>query len=73
MTDDETIFDVREIPCQIKHPQIMQRFFGLPVGAFFVLVNDHDPVPCITNSTPFFQRLSGGNTSNAAPRTSASS
>jgi len=45
MTDDETIFDVREIPCQIKHPQIMQRFFGLPVGAFFVLANDHDPVP----------------------------
>jgi uncharacterized protein (DUF2249 family) len=45
ITTDDTRFDVREIPCQIKHPQIMQRWFGLPVGAHFVLINDHDPVP----------------------------
>lgn len=44
-TDDQTILDVREIPCQIKHPKIMKRFLGLAVGAHLVLVNDHDPVP----------------------------
>jgi uncharacterized protein (DUF2249 family) len=45
ITPEDTRFDVRDIPCSIKHPQIMQRWFGLPVGAHFVLVNDHDPVP----------------------------
>jgi uncharacterized protein (DUF2249 family) len=44
-TADDPRFDVREVPCQVKHPQIMQRWFALPVGAHFVLVNDHDPVP----------------------------
>jgi uncharacterized protein (DUF2249 family) len=44
-TADDTRFDVRDVPCQVKHPQIMQRWFALPVGAHFVLVNDHDPVP----------------------------
>ncbi len=39
------IFDVREIPCRIKHGQIFQRWLDLPVGQHFVLVNDHDPVP----------------------------
>ena len=42
---DPTCFDVREIPCRIKHGQIFERWFALPVGAHFVLVNDHDPVP----------------------------
>ncbi|MDD2763005.1 MAG: DUF2249 domain-containing protein [Opitutaceae bacterium] len=42
---DDPRFDVREIPCRVKHPQILQRWFQLPVGAHFVLVNDHDPVP----------------------------
>ena len=41
----ESIFDVREIPCRIKHGQIFQRWLDLPVGNTFVLVNDHDPVP----------------------------
>lgn len=41
----ETIFDVREISCRVKHGQIFQRWLDLPVGNFFVLVNDHDPVP----------------------------
>lgn len=41
----DAIFDVREIPCRIKHGQIFQRWLDLPVGGFFVLVNDHDPVP----------------------------
>lgn len=42
---DLTRFDVREIPCRVKHAQIFQRWSDLAVGAYFVLVNDHDPVP----------------------------
>ncbi len=51
MTTDPTAtltpahFDVRRIPCRIKHAQIFQRWADLPVGAFFILVNDHDPIP----------------------------
>lgn len=44
-TIDFTRFDVREIPCREKHARIFQRWAGLAVGAHFVLVNDHDPVP----------------------------
>jgi uncharacterized protein (DUF2249 family) len=42
---DPAHFDVREIPCRVKHAQIFQRWTDLPVGGHFVLVNDHDPVP----------------------------
>lgn len=42
---DLTRFDVREIPCRVKHARIFQRWAELPVGRYFVLVNDHDPVP----------------------------
>jgi uncharacterized protein (DUF2249 family) len=42
---DLTHFDVRSIPCRVKHAQIIQRWQELPVGAHFVLINDHDPVP----------------------------
>jgi uncharacterized protein (DUF2249 family) len=42
---DLTHFDVRSIPCRVKHAQIIQRWQELPVGEHFVLVNDHDPVP----------------------------
>ena len=49
MNETETIdparFDVREIPCRIKHGQIVQRWADLPVGGYFILVNDHDPIP----------------------------
>lgn len=38
-------FDVREIPCRVKHAQILQRWADLAVGEYFVLINDHDPVP----------------------------
>jgi uncharacterized protein (DUF2249 family) len=41
----ETLFDVRSIPCRVKHAQIFQRWFDLPVGNHFVLLNDHDPIP----------------------------
>ncbi len=43
--NDPARFDVREIPCRIKHAMIFQRWTELAVGAHFVLVNDHDPVP----------------------------
>jgi uncharacterized protein (DUF2249 family) len=41
----EKVFDVREIPCSVKHRQILDRWQALPAGDFFVLKNDHDPVP----------------------------
>ncbi|HSI08717.1 MAG: DUF2249 domain-containing protein [Rariglobus sp.] len=44
-TMDLTHFDVRVIPCRQKHALIFARWAVLPVGAHFVLVNDHDPVP----------------------------
>ena len=42
---DLTRFDVRDIPCRVKHAQIFQRWLDLPVGQHFVLINDHDPIP----------------------------
>lgn len=42
---DLTHFDVRPIPCRIKHGLIFQRWTELDVGGHFVLINDHDPVP----------------------------
>jgi len=45
VTDPEVVFDVRSIPCNVKHGQIFQRWRDLPVGEFFVLLNDHDPKP----------------------------
>ena len=44
-TRAEDVFDVRTIPCRIKHGQIVQRCVDLPAGRHFVLVNDHDPIP----------------------------
>jgi uncharacterized protein (DUF2249 family) len=41
----DTVFDVRPIPGRVKHAQIFQRWFNLPVNGYFVLLNDHDPVP----------------------------
>ena len=41
----EKIFDVRDLPCSVKHPMILQRWEETPVGDFFVLVNGHDPKP----------------------------
>lgn len=39
------VFDVRIIPGREKHARIFQRWYDLPVGGSFVLLNDHDPVP----------------------------
>ena len=41
--------DVRPIPCSVKHGLIIQTWLQLPVGDYFVLLNDHDPVHCIIN------------------------
>ena len=43
--DPKVVFDVRPIPGRVKHAQIFQRWRDLPVNGFFVLLNDHDPVP----------------------------
>jgi uncharacterized protein (DUF2249 family) len=43
--DADIPFDVRPIPCRVKHGLIFQRWLDLPVGQHFVLLNDHDPVP----------------------------
>jgi len=43
--DPKVVFDVRSIPGRVKHAQILQRWLELPVNEFFVLFNDHDPVP----------------------------
>ena len=43
--DADIVFDVRPIPCRVKHGLIFQRWLDLPVGGHFVLLNDHDPVP----------------------------
>lgn len=42
---NDVVFDVREIPGRVKHAQIFQRWFDLPVGSSFILLNDHDPIP----------------------------
>ena len=41
----DKVFDVRPIPCSIKHRQILQVWHQLAVGEHFILLNDHDPVP----------------------------
>lgn len=41
----EKIYDGREVPCSIKHGQIIERAQGLATGDFFVLINGHNPVP----------------------------
>ncbi|MGB6191880.1 MAG: DUF2249 domain-containing protein [Terracidiphilus sp.] len=37
--------DLREVPRPQRHPQVFAKFDALPVGEWFELVNDHDPVP----------------------------
>jgi uncharacterized protein (DUF2249 family) len=37
--------DVRPIPCSIKHGLILKTWFDLAVGDYFILLNDHDPIP----------------------------
>ena len=41
----DKVLDVRSIPCSVKHSLIIETWLQLPVGDYFVLFNDHDPVP----------------------------
>jgi len=41
----EKIYDGREIPCSIKHDQILTRASSLATDDYFVLINGHDPAP----------------------------
>ena len=43
--DTNKVMDVRPIPCSIKHGLILKTWRELPVGDYFILLNDHDPVP----------------------------
>jgi uncharacterized protein (DUF2249 family) len=43
MNNQIEIFDGRAIPCSVKQGLIIEKWRALPVGAAFVLVNDHDP------------------------------
>lgn len=45
MTEKTVTLDVRSIPCSVKHGRIIQKWLELAVGDYFVLLNDHDPVP----------------------------
>src|SRR5262245_19087850 len=41
----DKVMDVRPIPCSIKHGMIIKTWLALPTGDYFILLNDHDPVP----------------------------
>jgi uncharacterized protein (DUF2249 family) len=45
LLDKDKVMDVRPIPCSTKHGLILKRWRELPVGDYFILLNDHDPVP----------------------------
>lgn len=45
LVDANKVMDVRPIPCSIKHGLILKTWHELPVGDYFILLNDHDPVP----------------------------
>lgn len=40
----DKVMDVRELPCSIKHGQILRTCLELPVGGHFILLNGRDPV-----------------------------
>ncbi|MBI4024515.1 MAG: DUF2249 domain-containing protein [Verrucomicrobia bacterium] len=42
---NDKVFDVRDIPCSVKHGQILDRWRNLKAGDYFILMNDHDPIP----------------------------
>jgi len=41
----DKVLDVRTIPCSIKHGLVLRTWDALPAGDYFILHNDHDPVP----------------------------
>ena len=48
----DKVMDVRPIPCSVKHGLIIKQWLELSVGDHFILLNDHDPVPRYTTSSP---------------------
>lgn len=44
-TNAHEVFDGRALPCETKRPAFLARCIQLPVGASFIFVNGHDPVP----------------------------
>ncbi len=45
LVPEDKVMDVRPIPCSIKHGLIFDTWNRLAPGDYFVLLNDHDPVP----------------------------
>lgn len=45
LIDQNRVMDVRPIPCSVKHGLIIRTWLDLPVNDYFILLNDHDPVP----------------------------
>jgi uncharacterized protein (DUF2249 family) len=45
LIDDNRVMDVRPIPCSIKHGLILKTWRELALNSYFILLNDHDPVP----------------------------
>ncbi len=45
LLDAEKVMDVRPIPCSIKHGLILKTWRELQLNDYFILLNDHDPVP----------------------------
>jgi uncharacterized protein (DUF2249 family) len=45
LVDKDNVMDVRPIPCSIKHGLILKTWRELPLNGFFILLNDHDPIP----------------------------
>ena len=41
----DKVMDVRSIGCSVKHGLIIRTWLELPVGDYFILLNDHDPAP----------------------------
>ena len=51
----DKIFDGVPLPCSIKHGLIFERWHALPVDDYFVLKNDHDPVPLFHQFSALFE------------------
>jgi uncharacterized protein (DUF2249 family) len=45
LPDKDKVMDVRTIPCSIKHGLVLKTWRELPVGDYFIVLNDHDPAP----------------------------
>ena len=55
MIPAEKILDGVTLPCSIKHRLILDRWHALPVGDYFVLRNDHDPVSLFHQFAALFE------------------